>query len=129
MLGECVAIGGCLPGEARLTGGHNLPAAHVIHTVGPIWRGGDHGEAEILARCYRACLAIAAEQGFRTVAFPAIATGVFGFPKAEAAAIAITEVCAHLAAAACPERVILVCFDESTRAAYREALATDLPAG
>src|SRR5438445_7412550 len=87
LLAECRTLGGCPPGEARLTRGYRLPAAHVIHTVGPIWRGGGAGEAEILAGCYRSCLAIAAERAFRMIAFPAIATGVYGFPRPEAAAI------------------------------------------
>jgi O-acetyl-ADP-ribose deacetylase (regulator of RNase III) len=85
LLAECRTLGGCPPGEARLTRGHRLPAGHVIHTVGPIWRGGAAGEPAILASCYRSCLAIARERGFRAIAFPAIATGVYGFPRDEAA--------------------------------------------
>ena len=119
---ECRAIGGCPPGEARLTGGHRLPARHVLHTVGPIWRGGIAGEADILAGCYRSCLAIAAARGFREVAFPAIATGAYGYPHDAAAAIAVTEAASHLAAQAAPETVIFICFDPRTRAAYSAAL-------
>ena len=122
LLAECRALGGCPPGEARLTRGYKLAAGHVIHTVGPIWRGGTAGEAEILANCYRSCLAIARDQGFRAIAFPAIATGVYGFPRDAAARIASVEVSAHLAAHARPETVIFVCFDEPTREAYRVAL-------
>src|SRR5690348_1694723 len=85
LLAECRALGGCPPGEARLTRGYRLPAPHVIHTVGPIWRGGGAGERDILARCYSASLAIARERQFRDIAFPAIATGVYGFPRQEAA--------------------------------------------
>src|SRR6476661_7686340 len=88
LLTECRALGGCPPGEARLTRGYKLAAGHIIHTVGPIWRGGDAGEADILASCYRSCLMIARDQGFRTIAFPAIATGVYGFPREAAARIA-----------------------------------------
>src|SRR5436305_12459185 len=91
LLAECRAIGGCPPGEARLTRGYELAAGHIIHTVGPIWRGGDAGEAEILANCYRACLAIARDQSFHVIAFPAIATGVYGFPRDAAARIAVAE--------------------------------------
>ena len=129
LLAECITIGGCPPGEARLTGGYNLPAGHVIHTVGPRWQGGHSGEPDTLARCYRSCLAIAVEQGFHSIAFPAIATGVYGFPKTQAAAIAVAEIRTHLEQAAYPELVILVCFDESTREAYRKALAEDPSAG
>jgi len=122
LLAECRTLGGCPPGEARLTRGYKLPARHVIHTVGPIWRGGAAGEADILANCYRSCLAIARDQGFRGIAFPAIATGVYGFPRDAAARIAIAEVSAHLAAHERPETVIFACFDEATRDAYRVAL-------
>jgi O-acetyl-ADP-ribose deacetylase len=122
LLAECSAFGGCLPGEARLTRGYRLPAGHVIHTVGPVWRGGDAGERDILARCYAACLSIAGEQRFRDVAFPAIATGVYGFPREEAARIAIAAARRHLADNDHPERLIFVCFDDATGAAYRSAL-------
>jgi O-acetyl-ADP-ribose deacetylase len=122
LLAECRALGGCPPGEARLTRGYRLPAGHVIHTVGPIWRGGGAGERPTLARCYAACLSIAAERGFRTIAFPAISTGVYGFPRQEAAQIAVAEIRRQLAAERFPERIIIVCFDEDTAAAYDAAL-------
>jgi len=122
LLGECRTLGGCPPGEARLTRGFRLPASHVIHTVGPIWHGGAAGEPAILARCYRSCLAIAQDRGFRTIAFPAIATGVYGFPRDEAARIAVAEVTAHLDRGELPETVTFACFDEATRNAYRAAL-------
>src|SRR5437763_8030490 len=96
LLTECRAIGGCPPGEARLTGGYRLPAGHVIHTVGPVWRGGNAGERDILARCYRSCLAIARDREFDDIAFPAIATGIYGFPREEAARIAVAAVREHL---------------------------------
>jgi O-acetyl-ADP-ribose deacetylase len=122
LLAECRAIGGCPPGEARLTAGYKLPARYVIHTVGPVWRGGGHGERDILARCYAACLAIASDKGLRAVAFPAIATGVYGFPHEEAAQIAVRMARLHLAAHDAPERVVFVCFDAATLPAYRRAL-------
>ena len=124
LLAECRTLGGCQPGEARLTAGYRLPARHVIHTVGPIWRGGGHGERDILARCYAACLAIALDRGFRDIAFPAIATGVYGFPHDAAAAIAVAAVRSHLAAHDAPQRVIFVCFDDAAVAAYHRVLGT-----
>ena len=122
ILAECRSIGGCPPGEARLTRGYRLPAGHVIHTVGPIWQGGNHNEREVLANCYGSCLAIASERRFREIAFPAISTGVYGFPKEEAARIAVASVRAHLAKHKPPEKIIFVCFDERTVEAYRQAL-------
>jgi O-acetyl-ADP-ribose deacetylase (regulator of RNase III) len=106
-----------------LTGGHRLAAGHVIHTVGPVWRGGHAGEREILAACYRNCLVLAHEAGLRSIAFPAIATGVYGFPRDDAAQIAVTTVQKILEKYALPETVIFVCFDELTHAVYRRILA------
>src|SRR5580692_1652528 len=91
LLAECRTLGGCPPGEARLTRGYRLPAAYVIHTVGPVWHGGAAGEPEILAGCYQSCLAIARERRFAAIAFPAIATGVYGFPREAAACIAVAQ--------------------------------------
>jgi O-acetyl-ADP-ribose deacetylase len=125
LLAECRLIGGCPPGEARLTSGYRLPAGHVIHTVGPVWRGGNAGERDILAGCYRSCLAIAQERRFGAIAFPAIATGIYGFPRDEAARIAVAAVHAHLAASEMPQQVIFVCFDEATLGAYRLALGLE----
>lgn len=122
LLAECRTIGGCPPGEARLTGGYRLPAGHVIHTVGPVWRGGDQNERDVLASCYRSCLDIARDQRVREIAFPAIATGVYGFPREAAARIAVESVRAHLAQNDMPETVSFVCFDEATVEAYRQAL-------
>jgi O-acetyl-ADP-ribose deacetylase (regulator of RNase III) len=124
LLAECRTLGGCPPGEARLTKGYHLPAKHVIHTVGPVWRGGGAGEADTLAACYRNSLLIAQTSGFAQVAFPAIATGVYGFPRGAAARIAIAAVAGHVAAHPMPEKIIFVCFDDATVAAYRAALAT-----
>lgn len=123
LLAECRTLGGCPPGEARLTSGYRLPAGHVIHTVGPVWRDGAAGEREMLASCYRACLAIARERAFATIAFPAISTGIYGFPREPAAAIAVATVGAHLAAEVTPATVIFVCFDAATEDAYEAALA------
>src|SRR6266849_5920822 len=127
LLAECRAIGGCPAGEARLTRGYRLPAGHVIHTVGPVWQGGDRGERDVLASCYRSCLAIAQDRRFRAIAFPAIATGVYGFPRELAARVAVAAVRSHFAASEMPERVIFVGFDDLTLDAYRRAL--DAPAG
>ena len=122
LLIECRALGGCPPGDAKLTRGYRLPAAYVIHTVGPVWQGGNAGEGDTLARCYRSSLAIVRKQGFRTIAFPAIATGIYGFPRDKAARIAATAVSAHLDTHETPETVVFVCFDEATREAYNLAL-------
>ena len=124
LLAECRALDGCPAGEAKLTRGHRLPARHVIHTVGPVWQGGVARERETLASCYGACLRIAQTHGFFTIAFPAISTGVYGFPREPAARIAVETVSEHLAAAAMPETVIFMCFDTATRAAYEVALAS-----
>jgi O-acetyl-ADP-ribose deacetylase (regulator of RNase III) len=125
LLAECRMIGGCPPGEARLTGGYRLPAGHVIHTVGPVWRGGNAGERDILTSCYRSCLAIAQDRRFGTIAFPAIATGIYGFPRDEAARVAVAAVRTHIAASEMPQRIIFVCFDEATLGAYRLALGPE----
>jgi O-acetyl-ADP-ribose deacetylase (regulator of RNase III) len=121
LLVECRTIGGCPPGEARLTRGYRLPAGHVIHTVGPVWRGGSLGEREILGSCYRSARDCA-DRRFRVIAFPAISTGVYGFPRDEAARIAVAAVRAHLVASELPQRIIFVCFDEATLSTYRLAL-------
>jgi O-acetyl-ADP-ribose deacetylase len=124
LLAECRKIGGCPTGEARITRGYRLKARHVIHTVGPVWRGGGAGEAELLARCYRSSLALAAAHKLRQIAFPAISTGVYGFPKQQAAAIAVEETRRFLAKEPMIERVVFVCFDDETLAHYRRALET-----
>jgi O-acetyl-ADP-ribose deacetylase (regulator of RNase III) len=122
LLAECRTLGGCPPGQSRITRGYRLPAAWVIHTVGPIWRGGAAGEDETLASCYRTALALAAEWRLASVAFPAISCGVYGFPVARACRIAVGEIRAVLARGAGPERVCLVAFDEDVDAAYRALL-------
>jgi len=122
LLAECRTLGGCPPGQSRITRGYRLPAAWVIHTVGPIWRGGAAGEDETLASCYRTALALAAERRLASVAFPAISCGAYGFPVPRACRIAVGEIRAVLAAGAGPERVCLVAFDEDVGAAYRALL-------
>ena len=123
LLEECETIGGCPTGEARITRGYRLPARHVIHTVGPVWRGGMHGEHGLLASCYRQSLALALEHGLRTIAFPAISTGVYRFPLERATAIAVEEatrfVREHPGAL---DRVIFVCFDRETLETYARVL-------
>ena len=122
LLAECRTLGGCPTGEARITKGYRLPAAWVIHTVGPVWRGGGHGEDDLLAACYRNSLALARERGIRTLAFPAISTGVYRFPLDRAARIAVRTVAEVLAEAPEIEHVTFVCFGAEATAAYRAAL-------
>jgi O-acetyl-ADP-ribose deacetylase (regulator of RNase III) len=115
LLEECRTLGGCDTGDAKATGGYDLPARWVIHTVGPVWRGGSQGEAELLASCYRRSLEVADELGARSIAFPAISTGAYGFPRGEAAAIAVETLAGHPARV---ERRILVAFDRETADLY-----------
>jgi len=122
LLAECRSLGGCPPGQSRLTRGYRLPAAWVIHTVGPIWRGGDAGEDQTLGSCYRTALALAAEREAASVAFPAISCGVYGFPVARACRIAVSEIRVFLEAHELPRRVCLVAFDAEVHAAYRAVL-------
>jgi O-acetyl-ADP-ribose deacetylase (regulator of RNase III) len=122
LLAECRTLGGCPTGEAKITRGHKLPAKWVIHTVGPVWRGGRHGEPEKLASCYRNSLALAAQQGVHNLAFPSISTGAYGFPMDRAAYIAVTEIKRFLEQNALPETVTLVCFGQSALEIYRRAL-------
>ena len=119
LLEESRALGGCPTGEARITGGHRLKARFVIHTVGPVWRGGDRGEPELLAACYRESLRLAREHGCRTVAFPAISCGIYGYPIAEACAIAVRETEEALAAHPLPEVVTFVAFGDDVWSAFR----------
>lgn len=123
LLAECRALGGCPAGEARITGGHGLPARHVIHTVGPVWRGGERGEDELLASCYRASLELAVRHGIRTIAFPSISTGAYGFPMERAAAIAVRTVRDFVAAHEDLAEVRLVCFGPEAAEIHRRELA------
>ena len=122
LLAACVPLGGCPTGQAKITGGFNLPAGYVIHTVGPIWRGGEQGEAELLRSCYLNSLRLAAENQVKTIAFPAISCGVYGYPLDQACAIACRTVKEYLETDTCIEEVRFVCFNESIEKAYREAL-------
>jgi len=122
LLAECRTLGGCPTGEARLTGGYDLPARHVIHTVGPVYRDGRHGEPELLRSCYVESLRLAAEAGLATVAFPGISTGVYGYPKAEACDIAVTAVSEWLAAHELPRVVTFCCYGAADAALYRARL-------
>ena len=122
LLSECRQLGRCPPGEARLTRGYRLRARHVIHAVGPVWQGGDSGEDALLASCYRNALRLAVEHDLRSLAFPAISTGIYRFPADRAARIATSEVASFLAADARLQRVIFCCFDVGTMAHYRRAL-------
>lgn len=122
LLAECRTLGGCETGHAKLTRGYRLPARWVIHTVGPIWQGGEQGESALLAACYRNSLRLAVAQGVRTIAFPAISCGVYGYPLDQAAQIALREVQNFLADDDCIERVDLVCFGAEVREAYEQAL-------
>ncbi|WP_333901300.1 O-acetyl-ADP-ribose deacetylase [Enterobacter wuhouensis] len=116
--------GECPPGHAVITLAGDLPAKAVIHAVGPVWHGGDRHEARILEDAYRNCLRLAADNGYKTMAFPAISTGVYGYPKAAAAAIAIDTVYRYLSLKPMPEKVFFVCFDEETTLIYQQLLAT-----
>ncbi|MBS0326037.1 MAG: O-acetyl-ADP-ribose deacetylase [Proteobacteria bacterium] len=122
LLAECRTLGGCPTGEARLTRGYRLPARYVIHTVGPVWRGGEAGEGALLAACYRNSLALAQAVGAASVAFPAISCGVYGYPLGAATAIAVHEVHAFTLRAHGPLHVIFACFGAGTLAAYRREL-------
>ena len=123
LLGECRQIGGCPVGEARLTRGYNLPALWVIHTVGPLWRGGNAGEDGLLATCYRTCFSLAEQIGLRSIAFPAISTGVYAFPLERATAIAVDQAFYHAERDGSIERIVFVCYDDRTRQVYEATVA------
>ena len=122
LLHECRLLGGCKTGQAKLTKGHRLPARYIIHTVGPVWNGGEHGERELLASCYISCFEIVRKHGLRTVAFPAISCGIYRFPVDLAVEIAMREAVAEVNRDDAIERVIFTCFDPSICAAYRRAM-------
>jgi O-acetyl-ADP-ribose deacetylase (regulator of RNase III) len=123
LLAECRTLGGCPTGEARITGAHNLPHLHVIHTVGPVWRGGGAGEAELLASCYRSSLQLASDHAARSIAFPAISTGAYGYPKDAAAEIAVATVRDSPAMRESRIEVLFCCFDRETLALYHKLLS------
>jgi O-acetyl-ADP-ribose deacetylase len=122
LLEECRGIGGCPTGEARITGGHGLPARRVVHTVGPIWRGGGAGEPGLLASCYRQSLTLAAGHEIRSIAFPAISTGVYGYPADAAAAVAVASVRESLVLAPGILRVVFCCFGADVAGLYRSLI-------
>ena len=121
LLEECRGLGGCSVGQAKLTKGYRLKARYVIHTVGPVWHGGGSGEADLLAECYRNSLAIASARGIRTLAFPSISTGVYGYPIKNACRIALRETIHFLASHPTIEKVVFVCFSESDLNEYETA--------
>jgi O-acetyl-ADP-ribose deacetylase (regulator of RNase III) len=126
LLAECKTLGGCPPGEAKITKGYRLPARHVIHTVGPVWHGGDRTEPETLASCYRSSLALAVRHGLASIAFPGISTGVYGYPPEQAARIAVGEVERFLAGERTLARVVFVTFGERASAIYRGVLSASI---
>jgi O-acetyl-ADP-ribose deacetylase (regulator of RNase III) len=123
LLAECRTLGGCATGDAKITRGYRLPARFVIHTVGPVWHGGGHDEDALLASCYRRSLEVAAEHGLRSIAFPAISTGVYGFPADRAAGIAVRTVRESLPVGKI-DKVIFCCFSEASERLHAQALAT-----
>lgn len=123
LLEECRALGGCGVGDAKITKAYRLPAMFVIHTVGPIWRGGSHHEPQLLASCYRRTLEIAVEYQLASIAFPCISTGIYGFPKMKAARIAIDSVNTHAKKASAPKEIIFCCFSASDLEVYQALLS------
>lgn len=122
LLRECRSLGGCAIGEAKLTRGYRLPAQFVIHAAGPVWRGGQHGEAELLASCYRRCLGIAAQAGVTTLAFPSISTGIYGYPIEQAAQVAVRTVRGCAQESVSVREVIFCCFSAADLAVYARLL-------
>lgn len=122
LLAECRTLGGCKTGEAKITKGYNLPAKWVIHTVGPVWHGGDNHEDELLASCYRNCFRLTEEHGISGIAFPAISTGVYGFPLQRAAKIAVRETIDFIRQSGIPLRVIFACFSREALDTYERTL-------
>jgi O-acetyl-ADP-ribose deacetylase len=122
LLEECHGLGGCQTGQAKITRAYRLPAKFIIHTVGPVWNGGGHGEGELLASCYRACFEIAKARDVKTIAFPAISCGVYGYPISEASRIAVREIRVALSTSEIIKRVLFSCFTDEVFAAYGTAL-------
>jgi O-acetyl-ADP-ribose deacetylase (regulator of RNase III) len=122
LVAECRLLGGCPTGQAKITQGYRLPARRVIHTVGPVWNGGNHNEPELLASCYRSCFSIAQEHRLRTLAFPAISCGIYGYPIPRAVEIAVRETRAELEANAAIEQIIFACFGDEVYSAYQRSI-------
>lgn len=129
LLAECRTLHGCATGQAKLTGGYRLPARHVLHTVGPVWHGGTHGEEALLAAAYRSCLELAEANSLATVAFPAISTGVYGYPLDQATRVALRTILAWLDGHVLPEHVTCVCYNRATLETYEAVLASLLKCG
>lgn len=122
LLAECLTLNGCATGAAKITDGYNLPAKHVIHTVGPVWAGGRRQEAALLSSCYLECLKIAEQRGLKTIAFPAISCGVYGFPIAAACTIAVNTVCSFLERNTSLRKIIFACFNDTVKDELMRAL-------
>lgn len=122
LLVECRSLNGCPTGEAKITKGYKLPAKHVIHTVGPIWRGGDNNEEKLLANCYKNSLRLASENNIKSIAFPSISTGVYGYPIELASRIALTEIKSFIKANKEMDKVVIVCFGEDAFQTYQEGI-------
>jgi O-acetyl-ADP-ribose deacetylase (regulator of RNase III) len=129
LLDECRLLSGCKTGEAKLTKGYRLPAKHIIHTVGPVWQGGAAGEPKLLASCYRRSLEVAAQHGIRTLAFPSISTGVYGYPIQQAAKIAVASVRSTLGEFSAIKEVVFCCFTAGDLAIYEAVLIKKNPKG
>jgi len=127
LVAECRTLCGCRTGDAKITRGYRLPAKYVIHTVGPVWNGGTHGEPELLASCYRRSFEVAIENGVRSIAFPAISCGVYGYPIEEATKVAVRETAELLKRTSAIDRVVFACFGDDVFDAYQRALARSLP--
>ncbi|HNY12369.1 MAG TPA: O-acetyl-ADP-ribose deacetylase [Candidatus Wallbacteria bacterium] len=125
LLAECRSLNGCDTGDAKITRGYGLKAKFVIHTVGPVWRGGGNGEGELLASCYRKCLELAVETSIKTIAFPCISTGVYSFPIKTAADIAFKEISEFIKTNNCIEKIFIVCFDKNNFDAYSNLIRAD----
>ncbi len=122
LLSECRLLNGCKTGDAKITKGYKLPARHVIHTVGPVWRGGSHGEPDLLASCYRRSLELASEYNLTSIAFPNISTGVYGYPKDKAADVAVAAVSRFMEQPTSVQDVVFVCFDDENYQLYQDRL-------